>query len=49
MAAHNPTFDPHTAAPPSKALHITLWIAQGALALAFGMAGIMKTPIQPRG
>ena len=27
----------------SKALHIGLWIAQGLLALAFGMAGFMKT------
>lgn len=26
----------------SKILHISLWIAQGLLALAFGMAGFMK-------
>lgn len=26
----------------SKALHISLWIAQGLLAAAFGMAGFMK-------
>lgn len=30
-------------APPSKALHISLWVAQVLLALAFGMAGAMKT------
>ena len=32
---------------PSKALHITLWVVQILLALAFGMAGFMKltTPI----
>lgn len=31
----------------SKALHIGLWVAQGLLAAAFGMAGLMKltTPI----
>jgi putative oxidoreductase len=28
---------------PSKALHVALWIAQVLLALAFGMAGAMKT------
>jgi len=28
---------------PRGALHIALWIAQGLLALAFGMAGVMKT------
>jgi hypothetical protein len=27
----------------SKGLHISLWIAQGLLAAAFGMAGFMKT------
>jgi putative oxidoreductase len=27
----------------SKALHIALWILQGLLALAFGVAGFMKT------
>lgn len=27
----------------SKALHVALWIAQALLALAFGMAGVMKT------
>jgi uncharacterized membrane protein YphA (DoxX/SURF4 family) len=27
---------------PSKALHITLWVAQVALALAFGMIGVTK-------
>jgi len=27
----------------SKALHISLWVAQGLLAAAFGMAGFMKT------
>jgi putative oxidoreductase len=26
----------------SKALHITLWVVQGLLAVAFGMAGFMK-------
>lgn len=30
-------------APPSKALHIALWVAQVLLALAFGMAGVMKS------
>lgn len=32
----------------SKGLHIALWIAQGLLAAAFGMAGFMKitTPIE---
>ena len=36
-----------TAATPSKGLNIGLWILQGLLAFAFGMAGIMKltTPI----
>ncbi len=28
---------------PSKALHISLWIAQVLLAVMFGMAGLMKT------
>jgi hypothetical protein len=28
--------------PNSKALHITLWISQGLLAAAFGMAGYLK-------
>ena len=28
--------------PNSKALHITLWVCQGLLAAAFGMAGFMK-------
>ena len=28
--------------PNSKALHITLWVAQGLLAAAFGMAGYLK-------
>lgn len=27
----------------SKALHVTLWVTQGLLAVAFGMAGVMKT------
>lgn len=47
MAAQQATFDQHPAAPPKRALHISLWIAQCVLALAFGMAGIMKvtTPI----
>ncbi len=27
----------------SKALHVSLWVGQAALALAFGMAGFMKT------
>ena len=31
------------AARPSKALHVSLWIVQGMLAAAFGMAGVMKT------
>ena len=32
----------------SKVLHISLWVAQGLLAAAFGMAGFMKitTPIE---
>jgi uncharacterized membrane protein YphA (DoxX/SURF4 family) len=31
----------------SKPLHVSLWVAQGLLALAFGMAGLMKatTPL----
>lgn len=29
--------------PPSKALHISLWVAQVLLALAFGMAGVWKS------
>lgn len=29
--------------PTSKVLHIGLWVAQGLLAFAFGMAGFMKT------
>jgi putative oxidoreductase len=33
----------HAGAAPSKGLHIALWIAQVLLALAFGMAGAMKT------
>ena len=34
----------HTAQPPRRgALRIGLWVAQALLALAFGMAGIMKT------
>lgn len=28
---------------PSKAMHVGLWVAQALLALAFGMAGAMKT------
>jgi len=42
MAVQHGTFDEHPAAPPKRALHISLWIAQAVLALAFGMAGIMK-------
>lgn len=40
------TFDASTTKP-SRGLHISLWIVQGLLALAFGMAGTMKllTPI----
>lgn len=39
--------DAATVGRPSKALNVGLWVAQGALALAFGMAGLMKltTPI----
>jgi len=32
-----------TDARPSRTLHISLWIVQVLLALAFGMAGVMKT------
>lgn len=40
------TFDA-TTTKPARGLHISLWIVQGLLALAFGMAGTMKllTPI----
>lgn len=31
----------------SKAWHITLWVLQGLLALAFGMAGAMKFTLPP--
>ena len=33
----------NTSARPRGALHVTLWIAQVMLAVAFGMAGMMKT------
>lgn len=29
--------------PPSKALHLALWIVQGLRFLAFGLAGVMKS------
>jgi uncharacterized membrane protein len=32
-----------TSAAPGKGLHIALWVAQVLLAVAFGMAGVMKT------
>jgi putative oxidoreductase len=34
---------PSLAVRPRGALHIALWVAQGLLAFAFGMAGVMKT------
>lgn len=42
MAPRNAASAEPTAARPKGALHVSLWIAQGLLALAFGMAGAMK-------
>jgi putative oxidoreductase len=44
MAAHSAAFGEHSSVPSkSRALNVSLWIVQGLLALAFALAGIMKT------
>ncbi|MGC4115998.1 MAG: DoxX family protein [Myxococcales bacterium] len=48
MNARTDTLSIHSEVHPRKALNIGLWIAQVLLAVAFGMAGLMKltTPIE---
>jgi hypothetical protein len=47
MTARSATLDTNTQASAGRGLHIALWVTQGLLAVAFGMAGAMKafTPI----